>query len=382
MGLNTNQQIFELVKKSSNILITFKLNHKGDSIGSALGLYKFLQKMDKKVTVVSDNFSIPANMNFLEQIKDIHPKIKNLAQFIISLNTANTKVEEFSYDVEGDHTLHIFVTPQDGMFSDNDVKARTSGYRYDLIITLDTPDLESLGKIYEENTDFFYNTPIINIDHSSENEQFGQINMVDLTASSTSELVFDLIEEYDIKVINEELATSLLTGIFTATDSFKSPYITPKTLNIASKLILAGAQRDVIVKNLYYTHSVPRLKLWGKILARLKNDQQYKMVWSPVSWQDFVSTSTSPKDLLGVVDELISTTPEAEIIILIYELENNNVCALVHSPKNIEATLLVKEFDPEGSKNYAKINIKGKSLIEAEKEIIETVRKNLEKLNR
>ena len=91
--------------------------------------------------------------------------------------------------------------------------------KYDLIITVDSPDLESLGKLFEENTDFFYNTPIINIDHSSDNENYGQINHVDLTASSTAELIFNMFEEYDMKMINEDIATCLLTGIFTATDS-------------------------------------------------------------------------------------------------------------------------------------------------------------------
>ena len=380
--LNLNQQIYELVKKSSNILIAIKSNYKGDSIGSALALAKYLQKLDKRPTIACSEFSAPSNLNFLKDIDSIYPKIKNLAQFIISLNTANTKVEEFSYDVEGDHTLHIFITPQDGMFTFDDVKAKQSGYKYDLIITLDTPDMESLGKIYEENTDFFYNVPTINVDHSSENEQYGQINLVDLTASSTAELLYSLMEEFDAKLIDEDIATALLTGVFTSTDSFKSPYITPKTLTIASKLILAGARRDEIVKNLYYTHSVPRLKLWGKILARLKNDAQYKIVWSPISWQDFVATSTSPKDLLGVVDELIVTAPEAQVIVLIYELENNNVCVLINTPKNMDAGLLVKEFNPEGSKNYAKIHVSGKALLEVEKEVIATVKKNLEKINR
>ncbi|MDP2766655.1 MAG: hypothetical protein Q8O41_04270, partial [Candidatus Methanoperedens sp.] len=65
------------------------------------------------------------------------------------------------------------------MFTEDDISSRSSGFKYDLIIALDTADLESLGQIYDNDTEFFYKTPIINIDHHSENEEFGQINFIE-----------------------------------------------------------------------------------------------------------------------------------------------------------------------------------------------------------
>ena len=57
--------------------------------------------------------------------------------------------------------------------------------------------LESInnGETYHNNTGFFNKTPIINIDHKSENEQFGNINLIDITASTTAEIIFSLFKK-------------------------------------------------------------------------------------------------------------------------------------------------------------------------------------------
>ena len=116
--------------------------------------------------------------------------------------------------------LNFIISPQDGFFTDEDISSSVSGFKYDLIITIDGQDLESLGRIYDNNIEFFYKTPIINIDQSPENEEFGQLNILDLKAVSVTEILFILMNDYNKKLIDEDIATCLLTGIIFRTKSF------------------------------------------------------------------------------------------------------------------------------------------------------------------
>jgi phosphoesterase RecJ-like protein len=378
MGLTQNQQIFELLKKSSRILITFKKNFSGDAVSSALGLYLFLKKINKSADIVCQDFVMPQNYSFLPKINKIKPILGSLKRFIINLDLSNTKLKDFSYDIK-DTNLNIYLTPEAGSLLEKNISFKSDDYKYDLIITLDTDDLESLGDIYEKNTEFFFNTPIINIDCNPENEQYGQINLVELTKTSTAEIIFNLIEEYDVNLMDQEIATCLLTGMISKTRSFRTPNITPKTLSIASQLILNGAERDLIIQNLYRTKSINTLKLWGKVLARLKHDPQYKLAWSYLQQKDFIELNLQNPNLSEVIEELIASAPEAEIVILFYENKNNGVFGLIYTSKNYDSLYLAKSFNPFGTKTMAEFEIKKPELVEAAREVIESVKSNLQK---
>ncbi|PLX21482.1 hypothetical protein C0584_02595 [Candidatus Parcubacteria bacterium] len=380
--LNQEQQIFEQIKKAKNILITFSAEWSGDAVSSALGLYKFLKKLDKQVDIAADPTHKNEIYTFLPGYADINPSLKNLKNFIISLDTSSTKVDKVKYNKEDDK-LKFIISPKEGNFSSEDVSTSSSKFKYDLIFSLDASDIESLGSIYEEDTEFFYKTPIINIDHHSENEEFGQINLVDLTAVSTSEILFSLLSKYSRDTIDDEVATPLLTGIISKTKSFKTQNVTPDSLSTVAQLISMGADREKIVNTLYRSRSIGVLKLWGRVLARLNNNHEGKLVWSVLSNMDFSKTNTGERDLSEVIDELIISIPEARIIVLIYETKEGNVNktkALVYSMKGVNALQISKDFDTKGTKNLAKFDIK-KPISEAEKHIIEKIKANLVKLS-
>lgn len=376
MGLTLNQQIFELVKNSQKILVVFKKNYSGDALASALAIFLLLKKLDKKVELVCQDFVVPINYAFLPAINQIKPEISCLKQFIISLDIKDNKVKDFSYDVKNDK-LNIYLTPQKGYFDEKSISCKSGKYKYDLIITLDTDDLESLGNIYDKHTDFFFNTPIINVDHNADNEQYGHINLVELTKTSTSEIIFDLLEQYDINLLTPEIATCLLTGMVSKTKSFKSQNVTPRALNIASQLILNGAQRDLIVENLYRTKSINTLKLWGKVLARLKNDPSYNLAWSYLQQKDLIELSMQNPDLQEVIEELITSAPEAETIILFYENQDKKISGLIYTSKNYDSLQLAKPFNPFGNKRLANFELDQTDLVSAGKQVIESVKANL-----
>ena len=386
--LTQEQQIFEQIKKASDILITFKKTWNGDSVASALALFSFLKKMDKNVEIVAEKFSLDRLYSFLPDYNEIKHELDNLRKFIISLDITNTKVSQIKYKQE-ENQLNFIISPQDGFFSASDITSGASGFKYDLIIAVDSPDLESLGRIYDNDTEFFYQTPIINIDHSSTNESYGQINFIELTAVSTSEIIFSLFESFGRELMDENIATCLLTGMIAETKSFKTNNVTPRALLTASQLMSLGARREEIVNFLYRSKSINVLKLWGRVLARLSSSLENKLVWSTLSAADFIKTDSTENDLTDVIDELIVSIPQAKVIAIIYEnksieekpenepIKKTNL--LLYTIKNIDSLSLIKEFNPIGTKSLARaiINL---PIIEAEKTVIDAIQDKLNKL--
>jgi len=141
MALNQTQQFNELINSANSFLICLPKNLSIDAIGSALALAEYLKKSNKKITIAGDNFEVPKNLNFLEGVDKIEKTLLNLRQFVINVDLAGKKVDEFSYDVVGEN-LKIFVLPKQGEIEEKDVNFSSSDYRFDCVICLDTPDLE------------------------------------------------------------------------------------------------------------------------------------------------------------------------------------------------------------------------------------------------
>src|SRR3989338_1002952 len=386
--LTQEQQIFEQIKKASNILITFKKAWSVDAVASALALFLFLRKLDKQVEVAAEEYNLSKAFSFLRGYTEIKYQLDNLRRFIISLDVTNTKVSQIKYQQEK-NKLNFIISPKDGWFTESDISSGASGFKYDLIIAVDTTDLESLGKIYDNDSEFFYQTPIINIDHISTNEGFGQINFIELTAVATAEIIFSLLESYSLDLIDENIATCLLAGMIAETKSFKTSNVTPQALLTASQLMSLGGRREEIVNHLYRSKSLNILKLWGRVLAKLLSSLDNKLVWSTLSAADFSNTNSSEKDLTDVIDELIISVPQAKVIAIIYESESladenspvpiKTANLLLYTIKNIDALSLVKEFNPGGTKSLAKAVINA-PIAEAEKSIIASIENKLNKL--
>lgn len=375
MPLNETQQIDNLIKKSHHILITFKKDFSIDAVSSALALALILQKLNKLVDVVCGSFVLPKNLRFLKEAENIKTKLNNLQKFIINVEVGQDKIDTFSYSVEGDK-LKIFLTPKEGSFSPEDISSEQAEYKYDLIFVLDSPDFDSLGSVFNKATEFFYNTDIINIDHHSDNEQFGQVNLTNFNAVATSEIVYQLISQLDEKLIDADVATALLTGLITKTKSFKTANVTPKTLEIAGQLINLQADREKIIKSLYRSRTLATLNLWGRVLARLRNNGDQKLVWSLLTENDFIESRADEQDLPEVIDELISFMPELEIAVLFYHYKND-IKVLVQTLKNQNALQLTQDFKPQGSKNLVSFSLSDASLAEAEKIVIDNIKEKM-----
>jgi len=117
-------------------------------------------------------------------------------------------------------------------------------------------------------------------------------------------------------------------------------------------------------------------------LARLKLDKENRIVWSLLNKEDFEKVGTlDEEDIFSVIDELIVNAPEADIIMIVYQIEKNIIRAVINTPPNIDAIEMLKEFKPVGSKDFTKIVIAGEDIFLAEKKVLETI-KNFLKASR
>ena len=379
MAFTQDRQFLEAIERSRHALLTFRSAWTADAVTSALALKRILEKRGKKADIVAENFNAPAALAFLPGIAEIKPRFHQLRRFTIELDISKIAVDELAYDHDGEK-LRIHVAPKSGMYAPEHVTTAPGAFKYDLVVTLDTPDYASLGGLYRDHTELFFAQPTVNIDHDPANEHYGNINLVDLTATSTAEVLYRQFADAKEPFLDEDTATLLLTGMMAKTKSFRGAAVTPRTLSTAAELMAAGARRDQIVEQLYRTRTIPTLKIWGRALARLKYDPVTKLAWTVLVRQDFVHAGAKEDRLSDVIEELILSAPEADAVAVLYEQESPTapgqtagVCALVASERHGDALQLVAPLRPEGHRRLARVCLTGVSIIDAERRVKEAV---------
>lgn len=367
------EQILNQIRASASVLICLPENPSSDAIASGLAVLSVIEKLGKRGKVVSSGFQLPANHTFLPKSEEIFDDLTTLRKFIITLDLTSKSVEELSYNIEGDK-LKVYISPKDGHFTKADLSTEEGEYAYDLILVVDAQALDQLGRIYELNADFFYHTPLINIDNSPANDHFGQVNLINITATSTSEIIFELVQSWGQDLLDEYVATNLLTGMISKTKSFQSGSVTPRSLAIASHLISQGARREEIVKHLYQSKQISTLKLWGRVLATLQSDSEKKIVWSRLQQKDFSAAGSTEQELPDVIDELIINTPDAQNVFILYPTETGAIRGLISTAPYIHAQELFSDLNPKGSDHFARIELEDQPIDAVEETILKRLR--------
>ena len=380
MALSELEQAKAIAARANRVLVTFPREHALEATGSALALARVLEGLGKQVDVVSSGFELPGSLRFLPGATRVSDHVANLQKFVITVNLAQAELQDLSYSIDGGK-LAIFLTPKQGSFTSQDIGTKAADFSYDLVITLDTPDLVSLGELAQSNTEFFYATPILNLDCSPANEHFGTVNLVNLNAPSTADVAFELLEALTPNPWDADTATCLYTSLSAATRSFTTPRVTPDTLSRAARLVSLGARREEVVEHLYRTKQLTTLKLWGRALARLKSDSARRLVWSLIQPDDFLKSGAAELALAGVVDELILSAPEAGTVLLLAESTAGTTTAYVHAGPGRSALDLLKPFSPKGSRSRARATLSSTSVLEAEQKVVTYLKELLPQLD-
>jgi phosphoesterase RecJ-like protein len=373
MTLSIEQQIVKQLLRSNHILILPSAPADGDCLGSALSLYKVLQKLGKKTTVITAE-PVPKDLKFLPLIEKIAGEFNDGGEFII---TVDATVTEVRHEVMPGK-VNLILTPASGTkIARENVSFGRGVDDYDVIVTVDTGDLVQLGKFYEENTDLFHTIPVINIDHHASNGEFGTINHIDITASATTQMLVPLIKAFEIEsgkeLMDPDIATLLLAGIITDTGSFQHSNTTPKAFSVSSQLLDWGARQQEIIKHVFKTKSLATLKLWGQVLSKIKFSKDYRFVWSTVSKQDLEETGADMEDTGAIIDELLNNAPGAEVVALIKEKDGAVSCSLRTTTNEVDASKLAQMFDGGGHVRAAGCRIKGLPFDQAVTKFVNTI---------
>jgi len=359
-----NEQLSRILNSASRILLTGPEGPNIDIVCTAVAWAIFLSEQKKSVDVVFGGQL--KKLPFLPEGVKINDKLSSVENFQIILDVSKTKVDQLSYDVEDDK-LTINIVPESGTFTDSDIKTKSDDWRYDLVITVGTRSLNQLGDVFVSNRKMFEQLPVINLDNSLLNENFGQLDIVRSHATSVAEISYDLLKKY----LNPGIATCLLAGMIAATNSFQSVKVKPETLAIASDLIVKGADREKIVEALYRTKDIRTLKNWGKILSRL--DHKDKVIASHLHHEE---SDALPHYFEELVRDLILATPRVQAAVIFYQAGLDKTEAWVYTGDNVDATELAKDFEAIGDTRFVKI-ILDQSLDSAKEELIQFLQEKL-----
>jgi bifunctional oligoribonuclease and PAP phosphatase NrnA len=158
---------------------------------------------------------------------------------------------------------------------------------------------------------------VIDIDHHHDNTRFGDLNLIVADASSTGEVLRDVIRELDVE-LTPELAEPLYIALVTDTGRFQYTNTTPKALRLAAELVEAGADVHEVFQQVYESVEFAKLKLLARALDRARVLEGGLIVVSHLLRKDFAEVGASEAYSEGIIDSL-RAVEGAELAALIRE---------------------------------------------------------------
>lgn len=186
---------------------------------------------------------------------------------------------------------------------------------YDVFVSLDCGDAERLG-IFEPYMKSARTT--INIDHHVTNTKFAQYNVVDPEGSSTSELVFDLIEALEMP-LTVEFSKAIYTGIVTDTGGFMHPCTNPSTHRVAAKLIEQPFDASSLYHKLIHAKSLKTMQLEKVAMDHLEPLAEGNIMLSYFKQSDLDALGANKNDLEGIINT-IKNIEGTQIAVLLYPI--------------------------------------------------------------
>ena len=244
---SVKQQIVDILKESSNVLVTVNANPSVDELSAALATTLLINKMNKHATAVYSGQTPPA-IEFLEPEKTFEDTVDSLRDFIIALD--KEKADHLRYKVEGD-VVKIFITPYRTIINENDLDFSQGDYNVDMVIAIGVKSEDDLDKALSSHGRILHDASVVSLSLEGETK-LGAVNWNGQDMSSYSEMLEGVahLVKSDKKLIDEQIATAFLTGIVAATDRFSNSKTTSEVMTAAARLMSAGANQQLIATKL------------------------------------------------------------------------------------------------------------------------------------
>ena len=243
-GGDVVSQVADRVRNSENVLVALSKNPSVDELSAALGLTFVLDKMGKHATAIFSG-AVPNAIEFLEPEKTFESNTNSLQDFIIALD--KEKADHLRYKIEGDF-VRVYITPYRTTLSEKDLEFSHGDFNVDLIIALNVAAEADLDSALSEYGRIKHDASSINISAAAPGN-FADLEWGDPGASSVSEMVASLADKLsdgEKEIVDKPTATALLAGIVAATNRFSNEHTSADTMAIASGLMAAGADQQLI----------------------------------------------------------------------------------------------------------------------------------------
>ncbi len=309
------EEILTTLKAASNILLVTHHNPDADALGSILGLYGILAHQFGMQVSMAAAGEIPQNLAYLPYFFRI-----------------------------------------------------TDGFRpekFDTVVILDCGGWERTGFFETDELNIDWPRAAVIVDHHVTQGSTPGIQLMDTEVSSTSELIWKLAEQWRVPV-TAEVATCLLTGISADTGSFQHTNTRTTTFQAAAELMLAGASLNKIVSGIYLGKSAARLKLWGRVLKRMKYDHKRKLAVSIATREDLDVCKATGSDLTGLVN-LMGTLPDTRFVLLLTETPEGELKGSLRTEEdNVDVCKLAEFLGGGGHIKAAGFTIPAKIVMEGQ----------------
>jgi bifunctional oligoribonuclease and PAP phosphatase NrnA len=143
----------------------------------------------------------------------------------------------------------------------------------------------------------------IDVDHHHDNNRFGKLNLIVADASSTGEIVRDLLSELDVE-LTPQIAEALYIALVTDTGRFQYTNTTPKALRLAAELVEAGVDVHRVFEGIYESLDFAKLKLVARALERARVYEGGRLVVTHLLRSDFHELGVGEEYAEGVIDYL------------------------------------------------------------------------------
>ena len=309
------------------IVIIPHISPDADALGSCLAIYHFFKK-NHKVDIISPN-------EYSEVLKFL----------------------------PGENTISRFDSYQDKC-----VKLISNA---EIIFILDFNNLNRVRKL----SPYIKKSKAIKImiDHHESPDDFATYAYCDPSMSSTCEIIYNFLSEYDKNLIDKDIAQCIYTGIVADTGSFRFPSTSSNTLKIASELIDLGVEIDHIYQNLFNNYQFSRLKLLGKTLENFKKVKDLPVMYSLLSDEDQKNNNYKKGDTEGFVNFGLSIEGILCSVIMVEKKDEGVVKLSFRSKGEISVNDFAANFFNGGGHIHAAGGISYLSLAETEEKFLKDI---------
>ena len=296
-------KLSEILQDTKTVAISGHIRPDGDCVGSCIGLYLYIQQEfpDVQPTV------------YLEEIRD-----------------------SFKFLEGSDRIIH----------SCEEEKV------YDLFIALDAGDKQRLGASVK-----YFDTAkrTVCIDHHISNPGYAQTNYIEAEASSTCELIYDILDE---DKIGKNIAEALYMGIAHDTGIFRYSCTSPETMEAAAQLMRKGVDTAKITDRTYYEKTYVQNQILGRALLESIMVLDQRCIVSVVRLKEMEFFQAKPSDLEGIVSQM-RQTKGVEVAMFLHETAPQTFKVSLRSKERVDVSRIAKYFGGGGHVRAAGVTMKG-----------------------